>query len=74
MREAEKLFLCPIDITRRQATCPGSCEVRPNWRSWHLVRRTIQAMTLLTEVYGRFTEGFETQDLVKAKTLLEAWR
>jgi predicted ATPase/DNA-binding winged helix-turn-helix (wHTH) protein len=73
--EVEKLFLRSIDISRRQAAL--SWELRSATslaRLWHLDGRTTQARTLLTEVYGRFTEGFATRDLVKAKTLLDAWR
>ncbi len=28
---------------------------------------------MLAEVYGWFTEGFDTKDLQEAKTLLEDW-
>jgi hypothetical protein len=40
-------------------------------RLWHQQRRTREAHDLLASVHGRFTEGFETTDLVKARTLLE---
>jgi class 3 adenylate cyclase/tetratricopeptide (TPR) repeat protein len=33
-------------------------------------RRRDEAQVQLTEIYGRFTEGFDTTDLVNAKTLL----
>jgi hypothetical protein len=37
-------------------------------------RKTSQARTLLATVYRRFTEGFDTADVVTAKTLLESFR
>jgi predicted ATPase len=40
-------------------------------RLWHQQHRTREAHDLLVSVYSRFTEGFETIDLVKARTLLE---
>jgi predicted ATPase len=32
-----------------------------------------EARKLLGEVYGWFTEGFDTADLTEAKALLEEW-
>jgi predicted ATPase/DNA-binding winged helix-turn-helix (wHTH) protein len=43
-------------------------------RLWHRQRKTSQAHTLLAAVYRRFTEGFDTADVVSAKTLLESFR
>jgi predicted ATPase len=37
-------------------------------------RKTSEARKLLTAVYERFTEGFDTTDLVSAKALLKALR
>jgi predicted ATPase len=70
--EAEKLFLRSIDISRRQGAL--SWELRSATslaHLWHLAGRTTQARAFLTEVYGRFTEGFATLDLVEAKALLD---
>jgi hypothetical protein len=39
-------------------------------RRWHRQRKTSQARTLL----AAFTEGFDTTDVVTAKTLLESFR
>jgi hypothetical protein len=36
--------------------------------------RTEEAFAILAEVYGRFTEGYETRDLRTARQLIEAWR
>jgi hypothetical protein len=38
---------------------------------WRDGGRVAEARTLLADVYGRFTEGFATRDLVEARTLLE---
>jgi predicted ATPase len=69
---AEKLFLRSIDISRRQRAL--SWELRSATslaRLWHLGGQTRPARDLLANVYGRFTEGFATRDLIEAKTLLD---
>jgi predicted ATPase len=71
--EAETLFLCAIDISRRQKAL--SWELRSATslaRLWRASGRTAQARTILKLVYERFTEGFTTRDLIEAKTLLNA--
>jgi predicted ATPase len=40
----------------------------------HRQRKTSEAGKLLAAVYGRFTEGFDTTDLVAAKALLTTLR
>jgi predicted ATPase len=39
-------------------------------RLWQSQGKRQEAYGLLTPVYGWFTEGFDTKDLVEAKTLL----
>ena len=39
-------------------------------RLWQRQGKRIEAHQLLTEVYGWFTEGFDTADLREAKALL----
>ena len=41
-------------------------------RLWHAQGKTTQAHQLLAEVYGWFTEGFDTTDLREAQALLAA--
>jgi predicted ATPase len=41
-------------------------------RLWWQQGKREQARQLLAEIYGRFTEGFDTADLREAKRLLEA--
>jgi predicted ATPase len=40
-------------------------------RVWQRQGKTAEARQLLAEVYGWFTEGFDTVDLKTAKALLE---
>ena len=40
-------------------------------RLWHTQGRTREAVELLTPVYGWFTEGFDTKDLLDGKALLD---
>jgi predicted ATPase/DNA-binding winged helix-turn-helix (wHTH) protein len=70
-REAEELFLQSMEISRKQNAL--SWELRSAIsvaRLWHLSGRPTQAQSLLTQVYGRFSEGFATKDLREAKRLL----
>jgi predicted ATPase len=69
--KAEQLFLQSIEIGRKQKAL--SWELRSATslaRMWRLAGRTTEARNLLGEVYGRFTEGFATRDLIEAKELL----
>jgi hypothetical protein len=40
-------------------------------RLWQLQGKRVEAHQLLAEIYGWFTEGFDTADLQAAKALLE---
>jgi predicted ATPase len=40
-------------------------------RLWSQQDKNVEAQKLLTEIYGWFTEGFDTADLKKAKTILD---
>jgi predicted ATPase len=71
-RNAEELFLQSMEISRKQNAL--SWELRSAIsvaRLWHLSGRATEAQSLLGQVYGRFTEGFATNDLRKAKRLLD---
>lgn len=41
-------------------------------RLWQRQGRRSEARQLLAEIYGWFTEGFDTVDLLEAKALLQA--
>jgi predicted ATPase len=71
--EAERLFLHSIEISRRQGAL--SWELRSATslaRLGHLKGSAKRATDTLANVYGRFTEGFATHDLVQARSMLEA--
>jgi predicted ATPase len=70
--EAEGCFRQAMDIARRQSA--KSLELRAAMNLcclWQRQGNKIEARRLLAEIYGWFTEGFETFDLKAAKGLLE---
>ena len=69
--EAEACFLKAVKIARRQSA--KSIELRTIIslsRLWQQEKRE-EAHQRLSEIYGWFTEGFDTADLKEAKVLLE---
>lgn len=69
---AETNFSKAIGIARKQSA--KSLELRAVMslcRLWEKDGKKKEAHRMLTEIYNWFTEGFETPDLVEAKTLLE---
>jgi predicted ATPase len=69
--EAEECFRKALDIARRQQA--KSLELRASMslsRLWQQGKQG-EAHQLLAEIYGWFTEGFDTPDLKEAKVLLE---
>jgi DNA-binding winged helix-turn-helix (wHTH) protein/predicted ATPase len=70
--EAEACFLKAIEIARRQRA--KSLELRAVMslaRLWQQQGKEEEARQMLAEIYGWFTEGFDTKDLQEAKALLE---
>jgi class 3 adenylate cyclase/predicted ATPase len=70
--EAEECFWKAIDIVRKQQA--KSLELRAVMglaRLWQQQGKQKEARDLLVEIYGWFTEGFDTKDLQEAKALLE---
>jgi predicted ATPase len=70
--EAEASLQQAIDIARRQSA--KSWELRATTslaRLWQAQGKIDQARQMLAEVYGWFSEGFDTPDLLEAKALLE---
>jgi adenylate cyclase len=70
--EAEECFHKAIEIARRQGA--KSLELRAVLslaRLWQKQGKKKEARQMLAEIYGWFTEGFDTADLKEAKTLLE---
>jgi predicted ATPase len=70
--EAEKCFWQAIEVARRQEA--RSLELRAVMslsRLWQSQGKQAQAKQMLAEIYGWFTEGFDTADLKEARILLE---
>jgi predicted ATPase len=70
--EAQACFHRALDIARRQQA--KSLELRAATRLsrlWQQQSKRTEARQLLAEVYGWFTEGFDTPDLREAKALLD---
>jgi adenylate cyclase len=73
--EAECCFQKAIEIARHQAA--KSLELRASTslaRLWHKQGKRAEARSLLGEIYGWFSEGFDTADLREAASLLEDLR
>ena len=71
----EDLFRQALDVARRQEAL--AWELRAATSLARLLRgrsRPAEAVEILRPVYDRFTEGFDTADLVAAKGLLQALR
>ena len=69
---AESSFMKSIEVSRSQQA--KSWELRTATslaRLWQKQGRMDEAYQLLGDVYGWFTEGFDTRDLVDASLLLE---
>ena len=70
--EAEECFLQAIEVARKQQA--KSLELRATMslaRLWRQQGKKEEARRMLAEIYGWFTEGFDTADLQEAKALLE---
>ena len=70
--EAEKCFRTAIEIARKQHA--KSWELRATTSLARLLakqRKRDKPRAMLAEIYNRFTEGFDTPDLLEAKALLE---
>jgi predicted ATPase len=69
--EAQKCFEQAIEIARRQSG--KSLELRATTSLARLLAsqdRRDEARAMLAGIYGGFTEGFDTADLIEAKALL----
>src|SRR5207244_1736304 len=70
--EAEECFRKSIEIARQQEA--RSLELKAVIslsRLWKQQGKKAEARQALAEIYGWFSEGFETQDLIDAKELIE---
>jgi predicted ATPase len=72
--EAETCFQQAVDIARRQRAKALELQtVMSLSRLWRQQGKREEARQRLAEIYGRFSEGFDTADLREAKRLLEAF-
>jgi len=72
LHKAESCFQHAVEVARRQRA--KSWELRATvslCRLWQKQGRMDEARQMLAEIYGWFTEGFDTPDLQEAKALLE---
>jgi adenylate cyclase len=70
--EAQTYFLRAIEVAQQQEA--KSLELRATIslsRMWQSQGKQAHAFGLLNEIYSWFNEGFDTPDLIAAKTLLE---
>ena len=70
--EAQSCFQRAIEVARKQSA--KSWELRATTSLARLLQKQgsrDQARTMLAEIYGWFTEGFDTADLKDAKALLD---
>ena len=71
--EAEAWLQRALDVACRQEA--KSLELRAAMslaRLWQQQGKQAEARALLAPIYGWFTEGFDTADLLEAKALLQA--
>ena len=70
--EAEDCYRYALDCARRQGSKYADLSAALSLsRLWRDQGKHDDARTLLAEIYGWFTEGFDTRDLKEAKALLD---
>ena len=70
--EAESCFRHAIDIARRQSAKSSELQAATSLsRLWQQQGKKDEARQMLAEIYGWFTEGFDTKNLQEAKAFLE---
>jgi predicted ATPase/DNA-binding winged helix-turn-helix (wHTH) protein len=68
---AEALLLSSLDLAREQSALSWELRTASSLSTlWAAQSRHREALDLLSDVYGRFTEGHDTQDLRHARALL----
>ena len=71
-QEAEGYFQQALEVARKQSAKLWELRASTSLaRLWQQQGKKAEARQLLAEIYGWFTEGFETKDLQEAKALLE---
>jgi len=71
-RRAQNCFERAVEIARKQSAKPLELRATVSLaRLWQQQGQRDKAQQMLAEIYGWFTEGFDTKDLQGAKALLE---
>ena len=71
---AERSFESAIEVAREQGAKSFELRAATSLAAlWHSQGKRNEAQELLGGVYGWFTEGFETPDLRRARSLLDEW-
>jgi predicted ATPase len=71
-QEAEACFHQTLDVARRQQAKSWELRAATSLSClWQCQGKRDEARQLLADIYGWFTEGFDTADLQEAKALLE---
>ena len=70
--EVAAAYRAAIDCARGQAAKYYELQASTSYARWlNSLGRSVEAQTLLAEIYGWFTEGFDTPALSEAKALLD---
>ncbi len=73
--EAESCYHKAIQIARQQSAKTWELRATVSLaRLWQQQAMTLEAHQSLAEIYGWFTEGFDTADVIDAKALLDELR
>jgi hypothetical protein len=72
--EAEAVLYRSLELARGQSALSWELRTATSLsRLWHRSGRVTEARDLLSATYDRFTEGFDTGDLVAARRLIADW-
>jgi hypothetical protein len=71
---ANVLRACARGLRAGSRQSRGSCARRSAWRSCGATRASGMRLAIFLRGFCLFTEGFDTPDLIKAKTLLDELR
>jgi hypothetical protein len=69
--EAQSCFERAVEVARKQSAIVGATRATSLARLLASQGRRDEARTMLADIYNWFTEGFDTADLIDAKTLLD---
>ena len=70
--EAEECFLKAVEVARKQQAKPLELRAATSLaRLWQQQGKKTEEHKLLSDIYGWFTEGFDTKDLQAARALLD---